>query len=223
MNAVAHPSLLEDRQWWRSINSFSSLMYSIQTVVVSAANRKHKLKPHSSFKSVSDYLCPLDELTGGGMFSFHLPNIYISLALRNLHFSSTFSLPLQTIFNQSVVIILLQGLLAVNDSTKPKRSLPFKHMNVTENTLSLKHKNSLNGAFLQQKHFHQFSNMSRATEYRPLEQTAWDVVLTVEVLQKQTGTIACHRKHDPSLLLSLFLLEFYEQDVERDNSQRWWL
>lgn len=92
-------------------------MYWVQTVVVSAANSKHNLKPYSSFKSVSDFLCPLDELTGGRMFSFHLPNIYIS-PLRNLHFSSTFSLTPQTIFNQAEVIILLQGHLAVNDSTK---------------------------------------------------------------------------------------------------------
>lgn len=39
-----------------------------------------------------------------------------------------------------------------------------------------------------------------ATEYRLLQQTALDVVLTVDVLQKWTvGTIACHRKHDLSL------------------------
>lgn len=54
----------------------TSVMNSVQTVIVSAANSKHKPKPHSSFKSVSDYLCPLDELcNSGGMFSFHLPNI----------------------------------------------------------------------------------------------------------------------------------------------------
>lgn len=166
MNAVAHPSLLEDCQTGISINSFSSLTYSVQTAIVSAENSKHKLKPHSSFKSVSDYLCPLDELHAGGMFSFHLPNIYILLALCNLHCSSTFPLPPQTIFNQTEVIILLHGLLAVNDSTKAKRSLPFKHTNVTENTQSLKPKNSLNGALEQQKHFHQFSSMSRASGHR---------------------------------------------------------
>lgn len=166
MNAVAHPSLLEDCQTRISVNSFSSLTYWLQTVIVSAANSKHKLKPHSSFKSVSGYLWPLDELTVGGMFSFHLPNIYISLAQCKMNFSSTFSLPAQTIFNQTEVIILLQGLLAVNDSTKPKRLLPYKHANVTEYTQSLKPKNSLNGAVVQQKPFHQFSHTSSASGHR---------------------------------------------------------
>lgn len=119
-NAVAYLKIREDCQTGVSINSFSSLTHSVQSVIISAANSKHKLKPHSSFKSVSHYLCPLEELCNSGRtFSFRLPNIYILLDVRNFQFSSTFSLPPRTILNQTEVIILFQSLLTNNDSINP--------------------------------------------------------------------------------------------------------
>lgn len=106
MNAVAHPSLLEDRQTRISINSFSSLTYWVQTVIVSAANSKHKLKPHSSFKAVSDYLCPADELTAGGMFSSTCQisifcRLYASctLARPSLYLHKLFLMKLRSLFS----------------------------------------------------------------------------------------------------------------------------
>lgn len=143
-NAVAYLKIREDCQTGVSINSLSSLTHSVQSVIISAANSKHKLKPHSSFKSVSHYLCPLDELNSGRTFSCRLPNIYILLDVRNFQFSSTFSFPPRTILNQTEVIILLQSLLTINDS---RQSLPLKHTNAPEYTPSLKPENSLNGAF----------------------------------------------------------------------------
>lgn len=157
------------------------------------------------------------------MFAFHLPNIYIPLALRNLHFSSTFSLPQQTILNKN------WGHYSpprpprpVNDSTKPKRSLPFKLTNGAENTQSLKPKNSLNGAFLQQKQFHQFSTMSRAGGHRIETIGANCIRRCADCWGSAETRRGNNRKSQKARSLSLscffFFLEFYEQDVDRDNS-----